>query len=120
MNKSDLKTGMRIVTRNGSEFIVLENVMTPSRTVQNMYVKKDGGFMSEGLYNEDLTAKSGQKEWDIVKVYVQNQGEYLDAAVISGDIECMDLIWERDDKKEMTIQEIEKELGYSIKIVKEK
>lgn len=26
----------------------------------------------------------------------------------------------KDDKKEMTIQEIEKELGYSIKIVKEK
>ena len=35
-------------------------------------------------------------------------------------IEGRNLIWERKKKKEMTIAEIEKELGYSVKIVKEK
>lgn len=118
MKLSDLKTGMRVVTRNGSEFIVLENVKTPNGKTQDMYVKKDNGFMTESSYNEDLTEKR-DKAWDIIKVYVQNNGMYLDAAVISAETKDMDLIWERKDKKEMTISEIEKELGYSIKIIKE-
>lgn len=118
MKLSDLKTGMRIITRNGYEFIVLENVKTPSGKTQDMYVQKDGGFMPEGSYNEDLTA-IGDRDWDIMKVYAQHQGKYLDGSVISGETKYMDLIWERKDKKEMTIAEIEKELGYSIKIVKD-
>ena len=57
----------------------------------------------EDYYNEDLTCE-GYEKHDIVKV--ERKGE---------------VIFERveETKKEMTIAEIEKELGYSIKIVKE-
>lgn len=121
MNIKDLKTGMRIITKNGDEYIVLENVKTPYKKVENMYISKDGGWMSESSYNEDLTIKDTiNSDYDIMEVYVQNQGEYIDGNLIINKVENMDLIWKRNEhKKEMTISEIEKELGYSIKIVKE-
>lgn len=119
MKKSDLKTGMRIVARNGDEFIVLKNVTTPRNEIEDMYVSIKGGWMGSCSYNEDLIAKSNSKEWDIMKVYAQNKGEYLDGQVLKEKTSNFDLMWERDNKKEMTISEIEKELGYSIKIIKE-
>lgn len=122
MNIKDLKTGMRIITRNGDEYIVLKNVKTPYGRVEDMYVLKDGGWMSSSSYNEDLTIKGKtNSNYDIMEVYAQNQGKYIDGSVIStNNVKNMDLIWKRENiKKEMTISEIEKELGYSIKIVKE-
>lgn len=119
MKLSDLKTGMRIILRNGEEYIVLKNVITPEGKREDMYVQKNCGFMKQSSYNEDFTTKDSDKSWDIIKVYTQNQGRFLDASVLSCEIEEMDLIW-KEDKKEMTIKEIEKELGYSIKIVRER
>lgn len=119
MKIEDLKTGMRLIMRNGYEFIVLKNVETPYRKKQDMYVDLNGGWMSSGLYNEDLTAISDHN-FDIMEIYAQNNGKYLDGNVLKhGERKNMDLIWSRNDKKEMTISEIEKELGYSIKIIKE-
>lgn len=75
--------------------------------------------MPETLYNDNLTSKTGDISFDIVKVYAQNEGKYIDGNVLSEDKEAFfDLIWERK-VKEMTISEIEKELGYSIKIINE-
>ncbi len=75
--------------------------------------------MPETLYNDNLTSKTGDIRFDIVKVYAQNEGKYIDGNVLSEDKEAFfDLIWERK-VKEMTISEIEKELGYSIKIINE-
>lgn len=119
MKLSDLKTGMRIVLRNGQELIVLKDVITPNGKKEDMYVKKDGGFMAASDYNDDMTRKSADKEWDITKVYEQNNGKYLDAVVLSSDIEYFDLIWERTKAKKMTVSEICKELGYEVEIIKE-
>ena len=120
MKLKDLKTGMRIILRNGQEYIVLNNVITPYKEKGDIYILVDGGWMSSSSYNDDLTCKGDYKEYDIMKVYVQNNGNYLDGDVLQRDaIKNMDLIWERGEKRKMTVSEIEKELGYSINIVSE-
>jgi len=57
------------------------------------------------------------KTKDIVAVYgyVQGSEHYCDCGVISTDYRP--LIWSRVDPKKMTVEEIEKELGYRVEIV---
>lgn len=123
MKLKDLKTGMRIILRDGQEYIVLKNVITPctSEKEVDMYICTDGGWMSSISYNDDLTAKNREyKKFDIIKVYAQNNGEYIDARVLDKNaLVYMDKIWERKEKKKMTVSEICEELGYDVEIVKE-
>lgn len=120
MKLKDLKTGMRIILRNGQEYIVLNNVITPYERKEDMYILVDGGWMSSSSYNDDLTCKGDSKEYDIMKVYAQNNGNYLDGDVLQRNaIKNMDLIWERKEKRKMTVAQICKELGYDIEIIKE-
>ena len=98
MKLEDLKTGMRIILRNKREFIVLKNVVTPYRRREDMYVDINGGWISSSSYREDLTDKYGNKKWDIMEVYAQNNGEYLNGEVLGRYvIESMDKIWERNE-----------------------
>ena len=118
MKLSDLKTGMKLIDRSGGEWTVLENIRNPYREIEDTYILKDGGWMSESSYDDELKCKN-DSSYDIMRVYAQNEGKYIDGSILMATIEDMDLIWERNEKKEMTISEIEKELGYSIKIIKE-
>ena len=121
MELKDLKTGMRIILRNGGEYIVLKDVITPyEEGKEDMYILIDGGWMSSSSYNDDLTSKGNSKDFDIMEVYEQNNGEYLDGSVLDKNaIKKMNLIWKREEKKKMTVSEICKELGYDVEIVKE-
>ena len=122
MELKDLKTGMRFITRNKGEYIVLKDVITP-RTDEgkiDMYVDISGGWLASYNYNDDLTTKSGNKEFDIIEVYAQNDGRYIDGGVLKENaLVYMDKIWERKEKRKMTVSEICEELGYDIEIVKE-
>lgn len=121
MKLSDLETGMRIILRNKQEYIVLKNVITPYREgKEDMYILVDGGWMSSNKYNNDLTCKGKDRGYDIMEVYVQNSGNYLDGSVLDKDaLRYMDKIWERKEKRKMTVSEICEELGYDVEIVKE-
>lgn len=121
MELKDLKTGMRIILRNKGEYIVLKNVITPYNDgKEDMYINIEGGWMSSNNYKNDLTERSNDKEFDIMEVYAQNNGNYLDGAVLKRDeLRNMDLIWKREEKRKMTVSEICAELGYDIEIVKE-
>lgn len=99
MKLEDLKTGMRIILRNKREFIVLKNVVTPYGKRGDMYIDINGGWMSNSNYKEDLTIKSGDKEWDMMELYAQNNGKYLDGEVLGRHaIERMNKIWERSEE----------------------
>lgn len=102
MKLKDLETGMRIILRNKGEYIVLKNVITPHIDgKQDMYINVEGGWMSSSDYKNDLTTKFNDKEFDIMEVYAQNNGNYLDGAVLKRDeLRNMDLIWKREEKKE--------------------
>lgn len=114
MKKSDLKTGMVVETRNGEKYLVMLN--TDYKDMELINFK--GGYLSLYSYNSELIfTEQPFREFDIVKAYsVENSIRWL-----LSNKECMEfkLIWEREERKEMTLEEIEKELGYKIKIVGE-
>ena len=78
---------------------------------------KERAFSETGTISLEKEALTGP--WEIVAVYeitrVMGFGRMLSSAEEKGK-----LIWEKKTVKEMTVAEIEKELGYSIKVVKEK
>lgn len=110
MQKSDLKIGYLVECRNGVKKMLMPNEY---RTV---LVSKDGFYYDLNSLKDDLTTDFDE-DFDIMKVYGLSK---FSTEVLTFDIDHRDLLWEREkSKKEMTISEIEKELGYSIKIIKE-
>ena len=99
LTPKDLQFADVLTIRNGERYAYIDRYM---------YGESDNYSCDccklEENYNNDLTSEDGDEDWDIVKV--ERKGE---------------VIFERaeETKREMTIEEIEKELGYSIKIVKE-
>jgi hypothetical protein len=118
MKKSDLKTGMWVEHRNKKRAVVLLNTnldtMRPERNKnRDMLVTVDGGWHDLTGHREDLTCVF-DSEYDIVKVFDANK--HGDA--ISG--KNLNLIWQREETIEMTIEEACKKLrevtGKPIKI----
>ena len=116
MKKSDLKTGMVVETRYGEKYLVMLNPDYKNMELINF----KGGYMPLYYYNNELifteqSVLGFDVGFDVVKVY--SVGWTIRDLLT--DKECMEfkLIWERNEPKEMTIEEIEKELGYKIKIV---
>ena len=113
MKKKDLKSGMNVITRNGNRYLVLTDCI--SSTLEDFYLVGPTGFLRSSEYTNDLSINNNKyDQWDIMEVYNDK---------ISADTYSMstlsNLIWKRIEPiqyKEMTIAEIEKELGYSIKI----
>ena len=113
MKKSDLIAGKHVVeTRNGEKYLILD-----SEEGKFMYEVHDG-FMDLERYHEELTRMTGNKEYDIMKIYELKKpgNEYC---IDKHCEEYLDLVWERTEPKEMTMAELEEELGYKVKIVKE-
>lgn len=104
--KADLKTGMVVETRDENRYFVLE------QEGRIKVIDMDGSYLSE-IY-DDLTA--AKKEDDIMVVY---QAPAFDDVTEMADLYMKNgyVLWERQEPREMTLEEIEKELGYKIKIV---
>ena len=113
MTKKDLKSGMIALLRSGDRYLVLTNCDTKRYGKQDFCLIRRSGFLTGNQYNDDLTNNHGDdKDYDIAKIY---------SPFVCGTTHEMaldDLIWEREDVKEMTVSEIEEKLGYPIKIVK--
>lgn len=104
--KKDLKSGMVVELKNGSKRLIIEC------DEELICVEiSNADFVSQ--YNEDLT-HSVHKHLDIQKVF--NYPTISLNYVVERNKKA---IWERKAPKEMTIKDVEKELGYPIKIVKE-
>lgn len=101
--KSELKDGMVVEYSNGERKLVIGN-------------KLYGHTEWDGLNNYDINLINTEvPELSINKIY-KWLGYCLD--VIFED-KYLELIWERKPIKEMTISEIEEELGYKIKVIQE-
>lgn len=108
--KKDLRNGDVVVHRNGQVGIIIP--------VHNAIVYKDGyNTISELL--EDLTSSNPiSQRYDIMKVY---RPIYPFQCQFS--VDCFtrgELVYERKEVEEMTLEEVCKALGKEIKIVKEK
>lgn len=108
MTKSDLKPFYLVECRNGYRYIVALD-----ETDKLMFVR-NYGYMPLSDYNNDLTDIDGLAEYDITKVYGRSNNKNN---AISLETANRTLLWEREEQKEMTLAEIEAELGYKIKIV---
>lgn len=127
---SDLKTGMHVILRDGDEYIVLKDTcLYNSNYDYDTYEKNiiktlnSRTYTSLNNYNEDFTSAISN-ELDIVEVYTCN---YITAILESVKNEPDSFtrifeekptkIFEEKPTKKMTLEEIEKELGYKIEIV---
>ena len=107
MKKSDLKAGYLVKFRNGAIKMVMPT------TGQVVFVGEEGAWIGSNEYDNNLKCLAGS-DYDIIKVW-----GYTDYACdsIKFDEDSREILLE--EKREMTISEIEKELGYPIKIIKE-
>lgn len=119
--KSDLKSGDIVELRNGDRYILIKNARhnqydTPTDVF--MSINKFGS-MPLSWYSDSLLNSNGDKSYDIMKIsdsfYIPN----IFRTHPSGTLVVPDWAWEREETKEMTLEEVCKELGRDIKIVKE-
>lgn len=95
--KSDLEDGMIVEYRNGKRRLL----------INNMLIGKDG-FYHLNNYSKELKEISlNSKERDIVKVFKVDSTSTLEYIF---DDESLELIWERNKTKRMTIEEMRKKL----------
>lgn len=94
----DLQFADIVTARNGKRYVVADGYLYSE--VSDSYL--DSCFINS-WYNDDLTTEDNFKDYDIVKV--ERAGN---------------VIYEREETKvkEMTLEEISKELGYEVRIVK--
>ena len=109
--KSDLRTGMKVTLRNGNEYIVLLNCKHRRSNNKDILVGykncNNCDWIPLDNYNEDLTySDKGCKFFNIVKVEECEHLGFLFA----------DRLEFSSSQREMTLEEIEKELGYKIKL----
>ena len=99
--KADLKDGMVVEYRNGTRFLVLGDKLIGKQSWASIKHIKDDLF-------------SNSEELIIDKVY--KTSAYLIEEFFND--KYLTLIWERPKSaKKMTVEEIEKELGYKVEIV---
>lgn len=119
MKKSDLKTGMRVKTRNGEIFLVIKDIDSQNCGHQDVAFVHNLGFMPGDSYDCELKCYKN-KNYDIIEVF--RLVDTSDREFLTGNILKLGkryLIWRRQEPKKMTVNEIEKELGYPVEIVAE-
>lgn len=103
MTKQDLRSGMVVETQQGKRYLLV---------VETKCLMGKDSWCDFNNYNTDLVNREGD-QWNIVKVYEGKKAPLSTILENPGDI-----IWIRK-VKELTVAEIEKLLGYPVKIVKE-
>ena len=104
--KDLIKPGSVVEIRTGEKYLYLNDV----------FLSENGGLCALGLeeYTDDLLYDEGICKYDIQKIY-RTSGRKMGNLFTD---EYLTLVWEREESKEMTLEEIEKALGYPVKIVK--
>lgn len=109
MEKSDLKTGMKVVTREDASYLVVLDTTSGSGLAN--YKQKT--YIPLNDVGEDLTSR-WNKDKDIVEVW-----DSEDIASILDSTRDWKKIWSRPSEiKELTMAEVEEKFGCKCKIIK--
>ena len=110
MTKDELKVGMLVQHRDGTMSMIM-----PTSSIKNpvVFIAADGIWSQFISYDDNLLYEYG-KYRDIVKIW--GLSEYAHK-VFSFTTDTRELLWEREEKKKMTIAEIEAALGYEVEII---
>ena len=111
--KDNLETGMRVVVRDGNEYVVMKDYETVHYGVGAIFGFDGIGFKSLKNYNHDLTHATLGKDSDIMKVLKP----IYDSDVLSNNEDGFEVIWEREEAVELTVAQISEKLGYKVKVV---
>lgn len=96
--KADLKDGMVVEYRSKSYGRRL--------VIGDMLIGAEGSHRLI-YYNEDLIDATGDKDFDIMRIYkIQNVSRFNEILLYSN----LELIWERKESKKMTVEEMRKKL----------
>lgn len=112
MKLDDLQTGMVVVLRNEEPYIVSRNCAFHSDVLAGYknFWELWNTQIDFNRYNEDMTFKGKNMElFDIMRIYEESR----DSIPFSKG----KLLWQREEYKEVTIQEIEEKYGCKVKIV---
>lgn len=116
MNKSDLKSGNIVKTREGEKYIVLLDTEYGDIIVN----LSNGLYLNLKKYKEDLSYERDLQRYDVVAICAF---DYPGDNLIKHGLTAMTAnylwTWERKEPKKMTVSEICKELGYEVEIIKE-
>lgn len=108
MNKKDLKSGMFVETAIEGNYLVVLDFLGKGDVLIN-----DTGWMCLSSYSNDLTMIDREGEdYDIVKVFENGR-------TITSFIENRSqLLWEKPEPIEYTMEELTEKIGHSFKIKK--
>jgi len=109
MEKADLKTGMLVEYRNGMVGLIINEVVT---------LGSDSSFMPLKELESDLKDVSSSS-YDLIKVSSVLKGSEL-GNYSNWNIENLNnnILWNREEVKEYTMEELTEKLGHSFKIKK--
>lgn len=105
--KADLKTGDVVKRRNGDVEIVNREL--------GMFIRSDSGWNDLDVINDDLSHSIGTK-YDIIAVRRPNAKSHC--SFYAFECEWGNLVYERKEVEEMTLEQVCKLLGKEIKIIK--
>lgn len=106
--KGLIEPGSIVECRYGAKYIYLNGLFLNSGGVTRM---DDDGLDD---FSDDLIYLGENVCFDIMRIY-KSESKKLDDLF---NPEYLTPVWERKEPREMTIKEVEKELGYPVKIVK--
>ena len=118
--KEDLRTGQVVKLRDGSFMLVLlgSKIYHSGEFTVDFYDIKDGSAMTLKDYTDDLTYNFiNNDRYDVVSVYEVSLSSLIRNSMDIENIEEIRCIYERLPLRRMTIEQIEKELGYRIEII---
>ncbi len=101
MNKTILKNGMHVITRNGNEYVIMSNAESTRQMHTNKMIGLNihtNGFMRIDNYDDDLTLESNH-DYDIMFIYEPHFYKYILSSILTDrdnfDLSNFDLIAER-------------------------
>lgn len=106
--KDLIEVGSIVECRYGTKYIYLNGLFLSS----NGEARMDDGGLDD--FSDDLIYLGENEYFDIMRIY-KSESKKLDDLF---NPEYLTPVWERKEPREMTIKEVEKELGYPVKIVK--
>ena len=118
---SELKTGMRVILRDGSENVVFKDMNYNSIYHSNILLDiNEGTYISLREYSNDMTMTNDDSEFDIMQVYTIDDS--FNVMIKLSDLKTWGytLLYDREkeeEPKELTKEQIEELLGYKIKIL---
>ena len=121
MKKSDIKNGMHVITKDGSEYIIMSDIYASKQiedgnTAKVVMLGIDGGWMNFDQYDDDLCFRDTFL-YNIDEVYVPKYYAWtLESVLEERNKNDFTRLWKRGVRK-MTKAEIENLVGYKIEIV---